>query len=594
MNQTKNVANPKEKIEIKCEFIWIIIVNNIDVIVPKLIRIFFFVKNFCNFTKNQYYPNQLYKWIWHMPKRISEILYIFLASLFSLWAIILVIQSDILLNTKIFYAFVLLIFPFFDIIIDSIQKNLSPTHLSIKHWDNFIKYTWIVLFIIITYFSWLSIASIIIFAFILFNIFFSIDTRFSFFIALSLLIFTSFYLLVGDQKIAESLSIYAYYFLILGVLFEIKNYLFSSKNIEKSHSTTELIKQYRDEFYSKISEIKKDILKEIGEESFIKRKKKKEKNKSIITKLFFYFTKKLHSNIIPVTLLLFSVNIVLSILYIHYNIQFLLQISFLLLFLSYFYSKIVWAKYSHTISSSDSKDNFFFNKAIFFASLWLFSWYLLFKYLKIQTNSNLLYFITFLVFLFSYYAVFSKLKIRNIFNLKQFFKKHIYIFLNLSAVILILWILWFQWWVFTQIWEWYKEKYWYSEWNLVKVKKKIISLSREEKKKKAIEAYKQFKEEQRISEEARILEAGDTVSVKDVFIFQKQLHKGSVSDEVRDLEIVMKKLWYFEWEPDRTFWEQTKASLTQLLQKECWWPETTQWIFWAQARECLYNLKIRK
>jgi len=50
---------------------------------------------------------------------------------------------------------------------------------------------------------------------------FIIDSRFLFLIALNLLIYTPFYIILKQQKIAEQLSIYAYYVLVLWVIFEI-------------------------------------------------------------------------------------------------------------------------------------------------------------------------------------------------------------------------------------------------------------------------------------------------------------------------------------------------------------------------------------
>jgi len=50
---------------------------------------------------------------------------------------------------------------------------------------------------------------------------FIFDSRYFFLIALVLLIYTPIYLYFNDKKIAEQLSIYAYYFLVMGVIYEI-------------------------------------------------------------------------------------------------------------------------------------------------------------------------------------------------------------------------------------------------------------------------------------------------------------------------------------------------------------------------------------
>ncbi len=50
---------------------------------------------------------------------------------------------------------------------------------------------------------------------------FILDSRYLFLIALNLLIFTPFYIILKQQKIAEQLSVYAYYAMVAWVVFEI-------------------------------------------------------------------------------------------------------------------------------------------------------------------------------------------------------------------------------------------------------------------------------------------------------------------------------------------------------------------------------------
>ena len=54
-----------------------------------------------------------------------------------------------------------------------------------------------------------------------FKLNFLIDSRYFFLIALVLLIYTPIYIYFKDQKFAETLSIYAYYFLVIWVVYEI-------------------------------------------------------------------------------------------------------------------------------------------------------------------------------------------------------------------------------------------------------------------------------------------------------------------------------------------------------------------------------------
>lgn len=78
-----------------------------------------------------------------------------------------------------------------------------------------------------TNFSNISLSIIL---FIIYSIIFFLDSRYSFLIALVLLIYTPFYLIIGNEAIAEQLSIYAYYFLVIWVWLEIFHNSFK-KNI---------------------------------------------------------------------------------------------------------------------------------------------------------------------------------------------------------------------------------------------------------------------------------------------------------------------------------------------------------------------------
>ena len=58
---------------------------------------------------------------------------------------------------------------------------------------------------------------------------FILDSRYLFLIALNLLIFTPFYIILKQHKVAEQLSIYAYYALVAWVVFEIILNILSNK-----------------------------------------------------------------------------------------------------------------------------------------------------------------------------------------------------------------------------------------------------------------------------------------------------------------------------------------------------------------------------
>ena len=65
---------------------------------------------------------------------------------------------------------------------------------------------------------------------------FVLDSRFAFLVALNLLIYTPFYLILKDNKFAEQLSIWAYYMLIIWVVWEIIANIVYNKFISKKNS----------------------------------------------------------------------------------------------------------------------------------------------------------------------------------------------------------------------------------------------------------------------------------------------------------------------------------------------------------------------
>gem|GEM_PF-5140558 len=79
----------------------------------------------------------------------------------------------------------------------------------------FIRIFLLIFFTILLLFLELEIINFLILEFIIFSIFFKLDSRISFSIALVLLCYTIFFIFFEDKKMSEILSIYAYYFLII-------------------------------------------------------------------------------------------------------------------------------------------------------------------------------------------------------------------------------------------------------------------------------------------------------------------------------------------------------------------------------------------
>ena len=638
-----------------------------------------------------------------MLKKLSKILYIFLISLLILWIIIYFIKWKVFLDTKIFYLFFLLLFPFIDTFIESVRKDFSIWNLSTAYWNNLEKYAWLVVLWIIMYFYGSGFSSIWIILFLAFSLLFRIDSRVSFVGALILLILTPLYLIIWDKEIAESVSIFAYYFLIIWVVLEIRNQIFPEKSIkadvvqkeglENKYSIfdeiLDLAWTYINKIKQKILETKDSILEEIWESpsnnssSTVSNKSRAlEKTDALISKvkntkikqifyikLLNYFIKKLKENIASATLLLFCINVIIGLLLLNYSsLETFILYTFGLLIISYLYSKFIWTLYdfsikkSHNIRSlsrqklmsktvtiedavlhTDSisqeefesistarnsdknpstfkKNAYFLNKASIFASLWLVAWYFLIEYFKINQVSTIIYIAIFSLFFLSYYLIFSDLdskllgrwkRARNSvwnsiqsFSIKDFFKRHIYMILNLFLISSILIVLWLRTWIFADWYKGYQERVWYENWELVK--EKIKELTRAEKDEKIIEITKKLS---LISWEAEIqslswtvASSGETIetqnnikiNVREYHIFQNSLKVWAKTAEVTKLEEIMKKLNYFDWTPDTIYDEVTKNSLTNLLKKECDWPETTKWILGNKAMQCLYSLEIEK
>ncbi len=117
------------------------------------------------------------------------------------------------------------------LLIKIIQKDF--TILEFNMWGiNMVKYTIIFMYFLIMYkLVHLNPLHEIIFGYILFSLLFLIDGRVNFIVALILLWFTPVYLVIWDSKKAELLSIYAYYFLIIGVFMTIVEGYFIKKEI---------------------------------------------------------------------------------------------------------------------------------------------------------------------------------------------------------------------------------------------------------------------------------------------------------------------------------------------------------------------------
>lgn len=179
-----------------------------------------FIKNifwqllFYSYTfKNQIFSTFFLKLSTIMNKNV-----VFFCSIFLiLLSIILSSFFSIKLDNNILYLFGFVFIFILTFIIKEIKKDFSSLDMKFQ-WTNVIKYLIIIIYILISYkfFDYLIINKII-FWYILFSILFVIDSRISFAIALIFLSFSPIYLIIWQNNIAENLSIYAYYFLVIWV-----------------------------------------------------------------------------------------------------------------------------------------------------------------------------------------------------------------------------------------------------------------------------------------------------------------------------------------------------------------------------------------
>ncbi len=81
--------------------------------------------------------------------------------------------------------------------------------------------------------------------------------------------------------------------------------------------------------------------------------------------------------------------------------------------------------------------------------------------------------------------------------------------------------------------------------------------------------------------------------LRDIFEFNGFTQLWSAGTEVTKLQEALTLLGYYDGELSGEYDEATKEALTQVLVQRCDWPDTTRWIFWPQAQQCLYSLSVQ-
>lgn len=160
-----------------------------------------------------------------------------------IFTFIFIITSQIILNSflwieidkSILYMFYFCFIYFLVYIYKGIKDGFTIWTIDLS-WISMFKYLVLFLiFIILIKYTNFNIVSEIILFFLAFSLLFKLDSRISFFIALIFICLTIIYLIIWDNLIAENMSIYTYYFLVIWVIIS----LFETSNLDDNKLVNE-------------------------------------------------------------------------------------------------------------------------------------------------------------------------------------------------------------------------------------------------------------------------------------------------------------------------------------------------------------------
>ena len=250
-----------------------------------------------------------------------------------------------------------------------------------------------------------------------------------------------------------------------------------------------------------------------------------------------------------------------------------------------------------------------------FASLWALGWYILHHYFGIQNSISSQTYIFFFALFSLWYSTLSGKLIYKFFSLFSnsdeteassdcslqtvllwlwlWIKNHILLLIMGIALIILAWFIAVQSWLWGSIQQWQQERKWYENF-------RVIEDDFSENDEFDLNNFDEFgwNNEELFGENnwwenwSWFIELTESKNIWEIYTFSKSLQVGTVSDQVWWLEDILKRLWYFEWEIDEVFDENTRQALIATLQNECGWPETTTGTFGSQAQNCLYSLNM--
>ncbi len=90
----------------------------------------------------------------------------------------------------------------------------------------------------------------------------------------------------------------------------------------------------------------------------------------------------------------------------------------------------------------------------------------------------------------------------------------------------------------------------------------------------------------------QVPEQQEMVPVSQEYTLISGLREWSVGSWVSDLQEVLSLAWYYQWDINGEFDEDVRIALRSALIESCDWPESTQWIFGPQSKECIDEMLI--
>lgn len=468
-------------------------------------------------------------------------------------------------NNIIIVSYFVIFLPLFDYLIDYIKKdalNIKKTDFyifwkikdivtkySIKIVKNFvfgkiisfIKFIlnsiynyrkiifWIGLFYWIYVISGDNLFNLLTLAFLVYSIYLKIDSRVSFFIALILLIITPLLLILEKKELAESYSVYAYYFLVIWVVISIY------ENINLKFGILNKIVL----FFNKV--------KNISVKTFI-----------WVKELFQYI--KLNYISIFYDLILISFVAFISSFYYLSAYNALINIA-LFVFLVYVIFKFLWFSFDFEFE----KIRLINRKNINYLTIFLSTYVIVFSAILEKTTIDdkwvyitLISLTAFLLFL----SIFTDLMD----VIKSIFLKNVYV--SLSAVVAFM-IIFFN---------------FYSQ-DIQKAFSPTIE-NKEETETKTEEV--KTPEITKPIEEEKIPEVKPEIIKFDISMFQDNLWVWSTWENVWILQKFLRQYGYYNLDITSNYDENTRIAMMKFLEEKCGWKSTNKWVLWPLVREdCL-------